>query len=226
MSRFLFLLLSAALILPAPLVADKTATLELAAIKKADDGTYVDFEASVTNLYANPSDDRSGEAVMSGDQILTDIASFPQKTAGNDFTPLFRFDFETRTLVNADVAVELNPFMNAEDATDLLIVQFLIDVQGSLDEPAGFVDGTGWRVLTGMGSSDVTPDHINSVTKDWNLISGVTSPIQLEGTDGRGEYRASVTVFGRFGKGYDDADWSGRTWAMPVSVTLTIASGE
>ena len=226
MSRFLFLLLSAALILPAPLVAGKTATLELAAIKRADDGTYVDFEASVTNLYANPSDDRSGEAVMRGDQILTDIASFPQKTAENDFTPLFRFDFETRTLVNADVAVELNPFMNAEDATDLLIVQFHIDVQGSLDAPAGFDGDGGWWVQEGTRSTETTPNHLYNDTEAWELISGVTSPIQLEGTDGRGEYRASVTVSGRFGKGYGEVDWSGRTWVMPVSVTLTISSGE
>lgn len=226
MSRFLFLLLSAALILPALLVADKTATLELAAIKKADDGTYVDFEAYVTNLYANPSDDRSGEAVMSGDQILTDIASFPQNSAGNDFTPLFRFDFETRTLVNADVAVELNPFMNAENATDLLIVQFHIDVQGSMDVPAGFDGGGGWSVLEEVQSTETTPDHIHNDTNSWELISGVTTPIQLEGTDRRGEYSASVTVSGRFDKGYDEADWSGRTWVMPVSVTLTISSGE
>lgn len=226
MSRFLFLLLSAALILPAPLVAGKTATLELAAIKRADDGTYVDFEASVTNLYANPSDDRSGEAVMSGDQILTDIASFPQKTAGNDFTPLFHFDFETRTLVNADVSVELNPFMNAEDATDLLIVQFHIDVQGSLDPPSGFAQDGGWSVLEEVQSTETSPNKLYNDTEDWELISGVTSPIQLEGTDGRGEYRASMTVYGRFSKSYVEADWGGRTWVMPVSVTLTIESGE
>lgn len=205
--------------------AQTTGTLELAAIKREADGTYVDFEASVTNLYADPSDDRSGEVVMTGDRIPTDIVSFPQEGAGDDFTPLFRFDFATRTLVDTDVAVELNPFMNVEDAADQLLVQFHVEARGSLDEPAGFDGGTGWRVLEGMGSSDVTPDHINSVTKDWSLISGVTTPVQLEGTDGRGEYRASVTVFGRFDGSCGEADWNGRTWGMPVSVTLTMAGG-
>ena len=201
-----------------PLLAGPEDSMELVAVKRNKDGGYVNFHAGVTNLYGS----QSGLEISGEEQITVSLEDFPVESSAGDFTPLFRFDFVTTTLVNANLSMSLNPFMNAGDASQVLAVRFHVDTEGVLSLPSGFSSTANYSVLSGTSYTETVADRINSGTMQWDLIKDVSTPIQLESGDQMGSYAASMTVSGRF---IDSADWTGRPWVMPVGVKLTVESG-
>lgn len=200
------------------LLAGPEDSMELVAVKRNKDDSYVNFHAGVTNLYGS----QSGLEISEEEQITVSLEDFPVENSAGEFTPLFRFDFVTTTLVNANLSMSLNPFMNAGDASQVLAVRFHVDTEGVLSLPSGVSSPGAYSVLSGASYTETVADRINSGTMQWDLIKDVTAPIQLESGDQMGSYAASMTVSGRF---IDSPDWTGRQWVMPVSVKLTVESG-
>lgn len=217
----LFFVLSSLLF---PLCADlqvvDSDSMEIVGIKKESEDSYANYHATVTDLYSG-----NGTTLLGGEQIIVTLADFPSKNAGGEYADLFRFDFSTTTLVNTSVDIAVNPFVNADDASEHLEVQFQIKSTGSLTLPAGF-QSDGYTVFGEERTQEMTPNKLYKDHMARELISNVASPIQLVSGEELGVYEAAVVVSGRFSKTYTEDDWTGKRWIMPVGVTLTIDSGE
>lgn len=220
----LFFVLSSLLF---PLCADlqvvDSDSMEIVGIKKESEDSYANYHATVTDLYSG-----NGTTLLGGEQIIVTLADFPSKNAGGEYADLFRFDFSTTTLVNTSVDIAVNPFVNADDASEHLEVQFQIKSTGSLTLPSGLSsDDYTDKVFTGDSKpSTETPSKLYKIHVARELIRNVASPIQLVSGEELGVYEAAVVVSGHFSQTYTEDDWTGKRWIMPVGVTLTIESGE
>lgn len=198
-------------------------SMELVAIKPENDGTYVDWSATVINLYDGKG--QKGTTVAEGSQFLIDLNSFPKKNDGNDFKELFRVDFSTRTIINSNVSISLNPFINLTDVTDTLIVQFEIKTERSLSFPDGFSSDA--EFLPDGEYENTTPNAINKEIQSFDLIKNASTPVQIVNSNGQyGSYSCSITVLARFSDSYTSDDWNNKVFVMPLNVTLTLEAGE
>lgn len=222
MRKFLLFLLSLTLM---PLSLGAMDSMELVAIKPENDGTYVDWSATVINLYDGKG--QNGTTVAEGSQFLIDLNSFPIKNNGDDFKELFRVDFSTRTIINTNLSISLNPFINMDDIKDILKVQFKIMTEGRLSLPDKF-DVNDAKFLKGEKKeyTTTTPDTINKEKQTLPLIENASTPVQIYSNGQYGSYSSSVTVLARFSEYYTSDRWANKVFVMPLNVTLILESGE
>lgn len=202
----------------ASLSAAVDAQLEIVASKPRDDTGSWQWHADLVNLYQGDSTLVNGTNVNSGDQIEVDILSFPTKDEGA-WQDLFRLEFESDAFATVGLKVFLSPFIDSHDVLSIQPVEYHVAHAYAAELPEGFngpsipqnSEETG---TAGMNGFQIRRDIMES-----------SEVIPIEGTDGtRGHVRYSLSVSGRFGGSVADEDLLGRTWVMPVAVTMILES--
>ena len=181
--------------------------------------TMDDWEwiAVIENIYENPNGETYKGEILDGQQIPFDITSF----LSDDWTDLFYFEYVTNYLVTSTISFKLSPFMNSEDATEVIPVKFRITMDTEYNPPKGFAAFPLGEGKIEVGSSSTLYGFEPSA---WQMINAPQITAIKNNNSEWGYFKGNATVEAMLDP---DSDFNadsivGKKWALPIQAVFTV----
>ena len=174
--------------------------------------------ATIENLYENPTGETYKGEILDGQQIPFDITSF----LSDDWTDLFYFEYVTNYLVTSTISFKLSPFMNSEDAAEVIPVKFRITMVTDYKPPTGFAAfPLGDEEKTEEGSSSSLYGFEPSA---WQMIKSPQITALKNNNSEWGYFKGTATVEAMLDpdSDFNSDSIAGKKWALPIQAVFTV----